>query len=542
MSPSRRVLLGALTIGVLLAPALAVPVLAQDFEAARRSLDFAPDPLARSPRLLGMGRLGFVVDDPNNRLTLWDFAGNPAGILEDDSVSTLELRPATWSTSSVHDLLTPGGTIERQDLAARATRFAVEAWHRTQTTAYGMTGELAGLRWDRPYDRVTEERSQTRQPLVMPVLAGRLPYVKSGRMNYALRLFAGSEDQTDDFFSFLTNGAGEYLDKTGDRRNPPEFFTPDDWAIQIEGGGAALSYRFGRWLTAALGADGAMRGIKGTNDGFRYSSETRERRPLGLGQASLIGRIGDHLEWGADGRGWTSSSQQNWVFTTSAGLQAIPLNGRGKLLERSEKGTTMRTRLRWVQGPVEFGAGLNTGYRQIIITPPAASDPTSFNDFRSAVYYRVNADTLVLADSVSANRSDERDWEAVAGVSWQLPNRRGVVGAEFHRSRDQLDQTASGAGPRRVRWDLRAGLEYRYNPVLAGRAGYIYSWDDRDDYTKQNEFVGQTLTLGAGFRPTAATWSLETGYAVEWLQPDFGDPTGARSSRQQLAAQVRWTF
>jgi hypothetical protein len=563
MSPSHRVLLGALTIGVLLAPAVAVPVLAQDYEAARRSLDFAPDPLARSPRLLGMGRLGFVVDDPNNRLTLWDFAGNPTGILEDDSVSTLEFRPATWSASSVHGLLTPAGTIERQDLGAREARLGLEAWHRSKSTAYGLIGDAGQMRWDRPYDRFREKRSQISQPLFMPVLTGRLPYVKSGRMNYALRVYGGGEDQTDDYLTFVSNAAGEYLDKMGDLLNAPDFVTPDEYSIQVRGGGTALSYRFGKSLTAALGADAAIRDIKGTNEGARYASEIRERRPSGSGQASLIGRFGDHLEWGADGRGWTSTSQQNWLFTTSAGLQAVPLSGRGKLLDREEKGTTMHTRLRWVQGAIEFGAGLNTGYRQITITPPAADDPTSFNAFRNAVYYRFNADTLALADSVVANRSEEREWEAAAGLSWQLPNRRGVVGAEFHHYRDHLDQRLElerklernllgdtvevvsylfTSGPRRVRWDVRAGLEYRVNPVLTGRAGYIYRRDDRDQFTNRNEFVGHTLTLGAGIRPAGTTWSLETGYAVEWLKPDFGDPTEARSSRQQLAAQVRWTF
>ena len=54
---------------------------AQVYDAARQSLDFSPDPTARSPRLLGMGRLT-LASDVHNGIDLWDFAGNPIGIFE----------------------------------------------------------------------------------------------------------------------------------------------------------------------------------------------------------------------------------------------------------------------------------------------------------------------------------------------------------------------------------------------------------------------------------------------------------------------------
>jgi hypothetical protein len=73
---------------------------AQFYGETRRTAGLDADPLNRSPRLVGMGRLSLVLDDPHNRIDLWEFAGNPAGLLDADSVSAFELRPGTHSASA----------------------------------------------------------------------------------------------------------------------------------------------------------------------------------------------------------------------------------------------------------------------------------------------------------------------------------------------------------------------------------------------------------------------------------------------------------
>src|SRR5262245_352024 len=60
-----------------------------------------PDAIARSPRLVGIGRLELVIPDRHNRINLRDYAGNPAGLALDDSASVFYLRPTTASASSV---------------------------------------------------------------------------------------------------------------------------------------------------------------------------------------------------------------------------------------------------------------------------------------------------------------------------------------------------------------------------------------------------------------------------------------------------------
>ncbi len=542
MSPRRRVLLSAIT-SILLLAALAVPVYAQFYDVARDALGFSLDAIERSPRLLGMGRMTFVGDDPHTAITLWDFAASPLGILEADSTNTAELYPATSSFSRVHNLPSGTSTLERQDRAAREGRIAYEMWRRTGgTSAYGIAGDLGSLRTDQVFSETVERRNTLNQPTIMPVLMGRVPYLKSSRWLYSVRLFYSGETSVNQYRSLLENSEGQYIDQTGPELDPPEFFTATDFTVRSTGGGLGVAYDRGRAFKAAVNMDIVQNSIHGENEAPRRFAQSDEKRPYHTSQATLVGRLGRSLEWGVDGRDWRSRSEESWFFSISAGVGADPLVGRGKLLEREERGRALRTRLRWTRGPFELGGGLATGYRRILITPPGIDDLTSFNYFRNIVTYRSNADSLMLPDSVAYNQAEERTWEAGGGLAMRLPGGRGLWGVEYHRLQGLAEQTLSGQGPLRKGWDLRTGFEYRCTRVLTGRVGYAYRWEDLDEYTQQNENLAQTMTLGLGIRPAGATWTFEAGYAIEWLRADYGTPAEPRASRQQLASMLRWAF
>ena len=542
MSPRRRVLLSAIS-SILLLTALAVPAHAQFYDVARGSLGFSLDAIERSPRLVGMGGMTLVGDDPHTAITLWDFAASPLGILEADSVNTAEVYPATSSYSGLRDLPSDTGTRERQDRAGRETRVAYELWRRTGgRSAYGIAGDLGSLRMDQVFSETVERRSIFSQPTIMPVLMGHMPYVKSSRWLYSARLFYSGETAQNQYRSLTENSQGQYIDQTGPEQDPPEFFTATDFKVRSTGGGLGVAYDRGRAFKAAANMDVVENNIHGTNESARRSAQNDEKRPYHTGQATMVGRLGRSLEWGVDGRDWRSQSEESWFFSISAGVGADPLVGRGKLLQREERGRALRTRLRWTHGPFELGGGLATGYRRVTVTPPGLEDLTSFNYFRNTVTYRVNADSLALPDSVVFNQSEERTWEAGGGLAIRLPGGRGSWGAEYHRLQGLTEQTMSGKGPLRKGWDLRTGLEYRCTQVLKGRVGYAYRWEDRDDYTRQNEDLASTLTLGLGLRPVGTAWNFEVGYAIEWLRADYGTPAEPRACRQQLASMVRWAF
>ena len=408
MRPWRRVCHSAL-IGWGIVLATAVPAFAQEYENARQSIGISPDPIARSPGLLGMGRLTLVGDDRHNRITLWDFAGNPAGIHESDSTSSFEVRPGTASASGVADVFSQG-SFQRQTLAARGTGTAFEAWRRLGSVVYGLAGDLNALRVDQPYASDIELRQHYSNPRVMAALSGTMPYTESGRLRYALTLVTGQEQREDEFRTLVSNAVGEYIDRDGEMLTPPNLFTPTSSSTTTIGGGATVSYRFGSWLDAAVIGDLVKDEVYATSSAGRYSSEIREqlrgRRPYPAGQATFIGHVGPHLAWGWDGRVWDARYEQNWVFTISAGIGQNPLTGRGALADREARGSRMRSRVLWTQGPFEIGGSLVTGFSSSVIDPPPASDPTSLNKFLYVIYNRPNADSLALPDSVMHQGAD----------------------------------------------------------------------------------------------------------------------------------------
>ncbi len=546
MAPSRRVLKSAIVMTMSLGALIGVlPAAAQQYEASLRSLDYSPDPLARSPRLLGMGRLT-LADDLHNRIGLWDFAGNPTGIADADSLTTFEYRAGSRSSTAVHDL--PGGPTprQRQNLAARQVRHTIETWRRAPgTTAYGLIGEVATLKWDRPYNGDVEERGKFTVPGLLGAVNGRVPWLNSTRFDYSLRFGFSQETYDDLYFDFLHLIEGDYIGKPSSVEPPPDVFTPTHGHVTNLGGGVAISMRVTPGIKAAIGYDRAQITVRSTNEGERSTSRTDERRPFDLGQASLVGRLGRHLEFGADGRAWRSRSEEFFFWTVSSGPTQDPLAGSGKRLDRKEEGTTLRTRARCVAGPVEIGGAFSTSFRRGVITPWYPTNDTDlpgFNDFLDQVGYRAGADTLMLPARVQASHLEERGFEVVGGGSLRLPGGRGSLGAEVHRWRLNVDQRSLGAGPQPKGWDVRAGGEYRCNPSFLARAGWGYGISDRDEFTADNSYRHATATTGLGYQPPGSSWTLDVGYAFEWVSPDYPDPIKYRETHHRLAIQSRWPF
>jgi hypothetical protein len=536
MRPSRSFLPKALVLSALAVALAAGSAFAQFYDPALRALDLDSD-VARSPRLLGMGSLSLVIQDRYQHISLWDFARNPVGLSRDDSTSTLDMWPGMGSASGVHDL--PGAV--RQDDAGRTTDMNVESFYRDgHGNAFGAVGALNSLRHDTPYDQNVESSRSVSVPDVQPVLSGPFPYFGNDKLVYALRLRFGSEHVRNLYREFVHNAAGEFIDLNGTTVNPPDLFTPDEYRVSRSGFGGGFAYPIARDHVLALGGDVVRQRINGTNTGQRNSSSIDESRPVATGQATLVGHFGRSLEYGLDGRTWTSSSQQDWRFSISAGVGAVPLGSRGKFLERKETGTSFNSRARWTAGAFALGGQVWTRQSKVTLDPPANDDLTSFNRFLHAVYYRVGADTLLLPDSVVANREHDHAWGYGAGLSWQLAH--GIAGVEYHWTRDAFDQANAGPGPKRIAWDVRGGFEYACNKVVTGRLGAGYRWFDLDDWTRQNEYLGYSGSMGLGLRPAGATWNVDLGYQLEWLHSDFGDPLDHRSSRQQLSSVLHWTF
>lgn len=85
-------------------------------------------------------------------------------------------------------------------------------------------------------------------------------------------------------------------------------------------------------------------------------------------------------------------------------------------------------------------------------------------------------------------------------------------------------------------------MEFPLFAALKMRAGVLHRWEDRDDFTKLNEYVTNSATAGFGLHPAMAKWTFDAGYAYEWTRADFDTPDDPRTSSQRLATRLRWLF
>jgi len=500
-----------------------------------------PDPIPRSTRLQGMGRLT-LADDWNNRLTLWDFARNPVGLAESDSTSEIEVWPGASAADAQRDLVAGSDSPVHQLLDARGQGVAYEAFHRSRHgMAYGARGTLGNRSVDQIYDDQTGIDQKFKAPDVEVILNGEMPHVGE-QMHWALRGTFGRQDVENRYHTIETNVAGEFVGVTGDAVKPPDFFTPDQYKITTNGVGIGLSYKTGPWLTATANADFYTMKVDGENSDVRHFSGTGESRPYRVYESTAMGRIGKSFEWIADGRAWSAENEQTWVFTLAAGIQQDPLTGRGFAFQRREEGSSLRTRARYALGDLTLGGSFDTHYGKVEITGPRADDYTSFNYFLNTLSYRQNADSLVLPDSVSSDVAFQRDVAFAVGGTYAMPWRHSLAGAEYHHFRGAHDQELTGIGPRQVMWDVRAGLEVPCTKVMTGRIGFVHRSNDADTYTERNETIGNAVTAGVGVIHPGARWSLQASYGHEWLAVDYADPYQTHGGGHSFALNLRWAF
>jgi len=304
--------------------------------------------------------------------------------------------------------------------------------------------------------------------------------------------------------------------------------------------GVSTSYALGRSTHIALGIERQNDHYKGLDDLDRSTYETDETRPYWNGQASIVGLIGHTFEWGVNGIGRKSQSEADWRFTASAGVGADPLDGRGNMLSRDEKSSEMQARARWTPGRSTVSGEFHTAASKVVTDPPHANDATSLNRFINEAYNRPGADTLSLPDSIIHSEAQRNAWGWSGGVSHRFT--RTTVGVEYHWSRDVSSTTQLGSGPQRIVWDIRSGLEHPLGKFMTGRLGYQYRSVDEDDFTAGNEFKANAFSVGFGYAPPGATWTLESGYRIELRAQDFNDPADERQSRQNLGIEVLWKF
>ena len=100
----------------------------------------------------------------------------------------------------------------------------------------------------------------------------------------------------------------------------------------------------------------------------------------------------------------------------------------------------------------------------------------------------------------------------------------------------------AGEGPKAVSYDVRAGIERECSAIVTGRLGGSMLWRDRDQFTNGNKWKGESASIGLGLTPPRARWTIDMGWTITWLRPDFDDPLIHRTSDEQMQALVHWSF
>jgi len=542
MNPKHWVPRGAWVLASLIALVVVPVAHAQFYDDARRTLGLGPDPTARSPRLLGMGRLSLVVDDVHHRYDVWEYAANPAGLPGSDSTSSFEFYPSTASSSAVHDDASTGATRDVQDFALREVRTGYEMWRHTDSgNAFGLIGEYGRLRTDSPFGPGAETRTQFSMPRTALVISGKMPLFLSKRLRYGLTFTHRYQTRDDDTRAIVSNAAGDWIDKDGATLTNASSFDPDHYGIRSVGA------RFGL-LTHVAGVDVAGgydylgNAIEGRNDAIRTTSEIRENRPYGTWSLTAAGNHGP-VSFVGDARSWrTGRSDQRWFATFSTGTGSVPVQGRGLYQRREETGHEYSGRIGLTSGPLTLTAGGDTWRREATTLVPAITDRSSFNYFLDQLSNHPGADTLSLPDSLRNNATTETGTEFGFGAAWRAPWHSLLVGGEYHHEGGTFDQLLSGGGPELRAWDVRGGVELPVNRRLALRGGYLYRKYDTDVNTAQNEYLSQAVTGGLGYTPLRAHWACDFGYLVRWTKADFGEPTRYRSNDQTGLVRLRWSF
>jgi hypothetical protein len=543
MSPRLGALMCMLGVSALgLAP---VRARAQVLGPAPEPLQFEVDPIARSPRLVGMGGLVYTVEDQHNQIALWDLARNPIGLIADRDSSNLEVWGNYLNSSLIGDQTF--GRV-RQSLAAKGWDAITEAWRRSHSTlVYGAEMRYLNSNVDRPEADQTAIRGTSGSFTFRPTIAGAVKWVKSNNMRWALRVNLIAQNQHQQRHFFIERPGGDYLGGSGELISGfPNLFDANSGFLTGTGLGGALDYRLGPWVDAAIQGDYVTETVSTDNTTDRSVSQYEQKRPFATGSMALIGRVGSKVEWGVDGRIFRSTADESYNISISGGIGNPPLAGRGARLTSDQNGSILNGRLlfKLPQG-LRLGFGGRSYYEKLIVNPPPVNDQDSYNLFLNHIYSAVpEADSLALADSISRTTRMVHAYEVGGGLSWSHA-RRLTAGIEYHVSQDKRDAQVvdyATPGPYVKSWDVRAGGEYRCTERLVGRVGFDYTQSDLNTLVPFNDTVARAFSLGVGYYPTGASWAMESGYRLEWPRTDYGDPTQTRGNRQSLGLNVRWLF
>jgi hypothetical protein len=480
-----------------------------------------------SLRLVSLGGVYLAVEDENNEINLWDFAGSANGLLRDRDSTSLDLFADHVGRHDEHTL----GAQQVETDRLSTLLLGVQAVGRGSRFAGGIEGALASFDRALPSQSYGYEDRSITMPVAIPTLNGRI----GKKASWGLRGVFGSE-KLDQKLRTPTVQGDEVKLEGGDVVNYPTVFEPVEGTVSTSGIGFGVGYDVGTIAEVAVGLDLVKSTVKASNNSQRRVYETEEKRPSQewSGTAILTPMTGLRLG-GLVGKR-TADSDETYRFSLSGGQGTIPLQSRGTRLTRDFEQQYFRGRASYQptgMSALSLGADLNVRYDKEQFV--AGTGEGNFNDFLATL----QADSLALPPAILDELQELRHWDAGVGVAYRFSPRvlASVEGHRFNNARDGLSVRA-----RQKITDLRAGVELGIDPSWTARLGAWHRSDDPDVYLYDNERVRNAFTAGVGWAKPNSSYALDAGMEVAKASTDFADPTEGSGSGFRFFLYNRWDF
>ena len=478
-----------------------------------------------SLRLVTLGGMNLAIDDENNEINLWDFAGSSLGLLMDRDSTSLD---AFLDTKSGSDRNTFGG-VDREALKTRGLNVGMQAVGRSRgkfAAGLDATYNADGLRFPVQDNLYLDHTASV--PLGIPTVNG----VIKGKIGWGAHLLFANESSSDD--RRLENTSGSTVDLDGGDLVPSRTpFTPNSNKNNVNGYGVGLGWYGIKDLEFGINWDQVKNHLRASNTDPRRVYETEERVKSNEWSFAATAHP-SQVRIGAQVGQRKYDSTEEYRFSLSGGLNGPPLASRGDRAYHDLEQKYVRTRIAVTPKAVEgllVGAEWNVRYDRVDTAPGTGTG--NFNDFMASIA----SDTLGIVPNVIDARSELRHVNGGLGVGYRV-NTRILLGAEAHKYRSNFDADLSHV--EQTIKEFRGGVEYAVNARWTGRVGGYHRAIDDDTNEPNNESVANALTAGVGY--LKGTWNVDGGFEFGQRSTDYPDPTDRNGSTFRFVLYNRWSF
>ncbi len=501
---------------------------AQISEAWTRGSTVNPDARNVSARATAMGDLEASVEEPQDRINLYGFSDNPAGLLADRDSSSLE---ESSRYDQFHDAYfgTPHSVLQRQSGITAALRHGRD-W------VLGLEGIYGGVNASRHDLNPSPDNSRFIRDFDILYPTSFDPALHDYHISATVTTPRVGVTYGRTFFKKVTvAGRVRYRHESEDRVVPNPYLLNSS-STQLSLGGGALAHRQLGSLRLTIGGSAAWMAnhVRGLSSGPFNEDHYDWDRPLVSYSAQLGLQCGSWLRGIVDGRHHSSNGEEiaevNWA--SQYFLNPLPTNPTNPNVGVFKaKWSALLSGLRHNEVATRWMADLPG-------TPAHVGAEWSY--YRELEWVRPNPSVLPSALPLDVRRLG---YTARTGVSVDLPDGKGLVGTELELNREGR-KDYSGALPdiSVSEMNYHFGAEYRALSRLPIRAGFVVIRRDPDRRDGQPPLKGSRLTGGVGYFWGFLGTQIDASYSHEHVRATPGDPSQELSRGDQALIMLRYSF